>query len=214
MAAEGRFSPDHDKSQLERLSFFSDAVFAIAMTLLVVEVRLPPLHAGSEAALGQALLDLIPHYVGFVVSFLVIGRFWIGHHGLFGLLDGTNSRLLWTNLFFLLAIAFMPFPTAVISEHAQLRVGVCFYAAWLVLLGLLNMAVSHAAFARGELLKPGVDPSAKRRRFRSSLVPVLLGLLAMAAAAINPLWAIPALVIGGPVLGAVVRRAPKRATLG
>ncbi|MBV8971558.1 MAG: DUF1211 domain-containing protein, partial [Sphingomonadaceae bacterium] len=109
----------HDRHQLERLIFFSDAVFAIAMTLLVVDVRLPPLHHVSEAALAQALIGLIPQYIGFLISFLVVGRFWIGHHRAFGWLERSDDRLVGLNLLFLLTIAFMPFPTTLISSFAS-----------------------------------------------------------------------------------------------
>ena len=83
--------------QLERMTFFSDAVFAIAMTLLVIEVRVPEIHVHSDLALGQALLDLLPKYIGFVVSFMVVGRFWVGHHAVMGLLKGLDRRLVWIN---------------------------------------------------------------------------------------------------------------------
>ncbi len=78
--------------QLERMTFFSDAIFAIAMTLLVVEVKLPALHHPTGPELGQALWALLPNYVGFLVSFLVLGRFWIIHHDVMGLLRAATPR--------------------------------------------------------------------------------------------------------------------------
>ena len=200
--------PSHDGAQLERLSFFSDAVFAIAMTLLVIEVRLPPLPAADDRALGQALLDLLPHYVGFLASFVVIGRFWVGHHGLFGYLRRTSQRLLWVNLLFLLAIAFMPFPTAVISEYLHLRVGVGFYTAHLIAVGLANVALTRTAFAGGTLLKPGAPDTLRAYRLRSSLVPVILGALGFVAGMIQPYWTLPVLILGSPLLNALLRRGP------
>ncbi len=114
---DGGTREGHDRAQLERLTFFSDAVFAIAMTLLVVEVKLPALHHPTGPQLGQALLDLIPNYVGFLVSFLVLGRFWLAHHEVMGLLKAADKRLVSVNLFLLLGVAFMPFPTAIISDN-------------------------------------------------------------------------------------------------
>ena len=201
--------PAHDESQLERLTFFSDAVFAIAMTLLVIEVRLPAIDSFSDRGLGRGLLELYPHYIGFVSSFLVIGRFWISHHQLFGLLDGTSDRLLWANLFFLFAIAFMPFPTAILSVYVQLRVGVGFYTFWLTLVGVLNVFLIRAALADRSLVKPGIAIDVERRRRRGGWVPVLLGALAFAAGMISPVWALVALAFGGPLIGYLLRRERK-----
>ncbi|WP_308814771.1 TMEM175 family protein [Sphingomonas sp. GV3] len=196
----------HDESQLERLTFFSDAVFAIAMTLLIVEIHVPELPVLSERGLGIRLINLMPHYIGFLSSFLVIGRFWVAHHQLFGLLDRTSTRLLWTNTLFLLAVAFMPFPTAVLSTYVQLRVGVGFYCAWLTVLGLANLVLIRAAFAQGTLLKPGVSPELERQHLRGAMIPIFLGLLALVAGMISPLAVLVALTLGGPLIGAALRR--------
>ncbi|MFD1789848.1 TMEM175 family protein [Sphingomonas floccifaciens] len=155
---DGRIDHEHSKAQLERMAFFSDAVFAIAMTLLVVEVKLPHIARFDDVSLANALLAIIPSYVGFLVSFLVLARFWVSHHVVLGELRPTNTRLLWANLMLLLAVAFIPFPTAVVAEYAQLRVGVGFYAVWLVLLGLLNQRI----------IRIGISDPARRRQRRGS----------------------------------------------
>ncbi len=98
------------------MAFFIDAIFAIAITLLVIEIRLPAMGIESSDALSRALEGLVPKFLGFVISFFVIGRFWIGHHRVIGHLRTCDDGLVWRNLLFLLTIAFMPFPTAVISE--------------------------------------------------------------------------------------------------
>src|SRR5215472_2918297 len=94
----------------QRLLFFSDAVFAIAITLLVLDLRLPP---GSQVFDLAAVRQQI---IGFVVSFYVIGRFWLSHHALFEGVAGYDVRLLATNLLFLAAVVFLPFPTTEVSE--------------------------------------------------------------------------------------------------
>jgi len=194
-----------EHGMLERLTFFSDAVFAIAMTLLVIEVRLPHLHARTDEGLGGALLSLIPNYWGFVVSFLVLARFWIGHHTVMSELRAAPPRLVWINMFFLLAVAFMPFPTAVISEYADLRVGVGFYAAWLVVLGLVNHALMRIANDK-RLIADHVDPAALTAHVRSSYIPLLIGGSALVAGMIAPILAIVALIVGGPLFSWLVRR--------
>lgn len=191
---------------LERLTFFSDAVFAIAMTLLVIEVRVPHVARRGDAALAQALLDLIPNYIGFVVSFVVVGRFWIGHHRVMGLLKASDQRLVWANLIFLLAVAFMPFPTAVFSEYVELRVALGLYAGWLMLLGVLNHRLIMIALKDRRLVRDGVDDALCAANIRASWIPVWIGGLAFALGMISPLLSLVALTIGAPVIGWLVRR--------
>jgi uncharacterized membrane protein len=199
---------DHDqgRSALERLTFFSDAVFAIAMTLLVIEVRVPHVGHTDEHALAQALLDLIPNYIGFLVSFIVVGRFWVGHHRVLGLLKSSNARLVWANLLFLLVVAFMPFPTAVFSEYVTTRVGVGLYAGWLTLLGLLNHHLIATALRDRRLVRDDVSDAICAANIRSSWIAVLIGIAALAAGMITPMLSLAALVLGSPLIGWLVRR--------
>jgi uncharacterized membrane protein len=201
----------HPQVLLERLTFFSDAVFAIAMTLLVIEVRLPHLHERSDQALGQALLNIYPNYVGFVVSFLVIGRFWVGHHRVMGMLAATSERLVWRNLFFLMAVAFMPFPTAVFSEYASLRVGVGVYTGWLVVLGIANRAVITTALGDPALVAEGIEDAVRRQQVRISWIPILIGGSAFAAGMVVPALSLLVLMVGSPLIGMGVRRWAARA---
>ncbi|MGJ3627309.1 TMEM175 family protein [Sphingomonas sp. MMS24-JH45] len=101
---------DREHAKLERLTFFSDAVFAIAMTLLVIEVRLPELHAATDRSLAQALVDLLPNYIGFIISFLVIGRFWTRHHRLMAMIDAADPALVRANLLLLMAMSLHAVP--------------------------------------------------------------------------------------------------------
>lgn len=196
----------YDRHSLDRLTFFSDAVFAIAMTLLVVEVRLPPVIAPfSETALAQALLDLIPQYIGFIISFLVVGRFWIGHHRFFARLARSDDRLVALNLLFLLTIAFMPFPTTLISHYIGTRVGVCVYAGWLILAGLANVAVERHAVRAG--LARSDAAAELLRMWRGAWAPVTVGALAAVAALIHPLLALIPLGLSPVIVRLFTRRA-------
>lgn len=196
----------HERQQLERLTFFSDAVFAIAMTLLVVEVKLPHLHAPTGPELGEALLNLMPNYVGFLVSFLVLGRFWLVHHEVMGMLKAGNKRLVTANLLLLLAVAFMPFPTAVISEYVQLRVGIGFYAGWLILLGLLNRNLVGCVLRSPDLLDAGMSVEEVRPLLRRSWIPVLIGVCAFAAGMVTWIAALVVLTIGSPLITVLIGR--------
>lgn len=187
--------------QLERLAFFSDAVFAIAITLLVIEVRMPELHAPTEESIRHALVELIPKYIGFIVSFFVIGRFWLGHHRLFGLLARTDDRMIIANLILLLGIAFIPFPTAVFSDYPGAQTAGLFYAGWLVVAGLFNRRLVKVA-VRDHLLADDHDAGLRKHLLRGTWLPILIGLGAMGAALVHPLAVLGVLVLG-PLLGSL-----------
>ena len=119
-------SAHHDKRrafQLERIILFSDAVFAIAITLLVIEIKIPSMHDGiaNEADLLRAIGHLTPKILGFLVSFLLIGIYWTRHHALFGYVIDYTPKLLWLNLAFLLSVVLMPFSTGIFGEYSTPR---------------------------------------------------------------------------------------------
>src|SRR5919197_2493902 len=101
------------RSDVERIAFFSDAVFAIAMTLLVVQLSVP---TGPAGELGHTLRARGSKFFAFGLSFLVIGQYWLAHHRVFRHIRRYDLGLLWLNLLWLLAIAFLPFPTAVLGN--------------------------------------------------------------------------------------------------
>lgn len=129
---------------LERLVFFSDAVFAIAITLLVIELHPPHLPAGTPDDNQLTALSAIgPSFLSFFVSFAVIGAFWSSHHRLFGLADGWSPRLMRPNMLLLLLIAFMPFTTAYMGINWGERVPAIIYDSVLVLAGLVSIYLAR-----------------------------------------------------------------------
>src|SRR6266545_6102112 len=102
-------------NETQRIEAFSDGVFAIAITLLIIEISVP--HVTGEGSLAAALGDLWPSYGAYVLSFVMIGIYWVNHHSLFRLFVRTDHFFLMLNVFFLMAIAFLPFPTAVLGEY-------------------------------------------------------------------------------------------------
>jgi uncharacterized membrane protein len=139
----------NEKFQRERVALFSDAVFAIAITLLIIEIKVPEPehHVISDETLGHELLKYIPKFVGFFVSFFVIGLYWMAHHRLFRYVVHVNGKLLANNLLFLLPIVIMPFSTAFLSEYYYpglhlplalytfniLCTGLCSYRLWKII---------------------------------------------------------------------------------
>lgn len=105
-------------SSTNRLEAFSDGVFAIAITLLVLEIKVPQADEITAAGgLWSALGQRWPNYVGYALSFLVIGVMWANHHALFEYIRRVNRALILANLFLLMGVAFLPFPTAVLADH-------------------------------------------------------------------------------------------------
>jgi uncharacterized membrane protein len=128
--------------ELGRIISFSDGVFAIAITLLVIGLRVPalPSHV-ANSELSRRLLDEWPRVLSYAVSFAVIGLYWIGHHRFFGHIRRFDHRLILLNLAFLGLIAFLPFPTAVLGRYGGHRSAVVLYAGSLALAGVASTAL-------------------------------------------------------------------------
>ena len=175
----------------ERVVFFSDAVFAIVITLLVLELKVPHVTEHTEPALRHALVELFPRVVGFVVSFLIIGLMWIEHHRIFRYIDNYNGGPLWRNLVLLLCVSFVPFPTALFSENFWSRTAFILYTGSFGAVATAKLFIWRHAVASG-LLKKDLAPEFARRIGRRSLAIVLSFvsvLLAPIAFALIPVFA-------------------------
>jgi uncharacterized membrane protein len=166
---------------LERIVFFSDAVFAIAITLLVLELRIPDLpdHATGDQ-IAAALRDAMPRIFAWVLSFATIGLYWMAHWRKFRAIERTDERLAVINLVLLGVIAFVPFPTGLIGQHGDQPLVVVFYALTLAAAGILGSASWLYAWRAG-LTKPELDDRFMRRgALRGATVPVvMIGSLAL-----------------------------------
>ena len=170
----------------DRLETFSDGVIAIAITLLILEIGVPHFEAGESdgnRALLEALLDLWPSYLVYVVSFLTIGIMWINHHNIFRFIARTDQRLVVLCTLFLLCVAFIPFPTAVLAEYlgapAQ-RTAVVFYGATFTVTAVLYYFLWSYPTRGRRLVREDVDQraiDAVERRFRVGWPTYLAGTL-------------------------------------
>ena len=186
--------------QLERMILFSDAVFAIAITLLVIEIKIPDVHEDvSDKALLKSLGHLIPKFMGFFISFLLVGLYWVLHHRMFGFVTSYDKRLLILNLIFLFFIAFMPFSTGFYSEYAgpellrkQLKIPFTFYVLNFCCLGFIHHIMwRYITNPANKLTEPPIDPlTVKLTKFRSLLVPSIFLLMLPVAYLTNVLVAI------------------------
>ncbi len=111
--------------QLERLNGFSDAVMAVAITLLILTLEVPKVSDLGD--LGAKLRELWPDFLGFLISFLIIGYFWVTHHLMFNYVKRSSPGLLWLNLAFLLFIVVLPFSTDLMSEYTSSKTAMIFY---------------------------------------------------------------------------------------
>ena len=175
---------------LARLEAFSDGVFAIAITLLVLDVKVPR----GEPELVAPLLAQWPAYFGYVVSFVIIGIWWAGHHSLLEAFERADHGLLLANTLHLMCIAFLPFSTALLAEYLResgspLRTAVVVYVGTLLLAGLTFNLVWHQA-RRAALLRPSLGPAAVARSTRIFALSALSYLVALALAFVVPIAAL------------------------
>ncbi len=143
---------------VERLSALSDGVFAVAMTLLVLDLRAPAAAAiHSERDLLHALAPLAPRLLVYLMSFLTLGIFWVGQQVQLNHLARSTRDLTWTHLIFLVTVTLMPFSTALMAEFIGFRVALLLYWLNIVLFGALLFASWRCAIASA-VLKPGLAP--------------------------------------------------------
>jgi len=189
----------------DRLQFFSDAVFAIAMTLLVVEITVPVLKDPTDGELWSALLGEWERFFAYALSFAVIGISWMGHHRRFRLIRRYDGGLIRINLLLLLLVAFVPFPTSLISEYGSLVPAAVSYAATVAAIGLVQMWTWAYAYRR-RLTEESVTPELFRYVVRTQAVTPAVFLLSIPIAfLVGGYWPLWFWILSWP-LGAIVGR--------
>ncbi len=178
----------HEERDLDRLVLFSDAVVAIAITLLALEIKLPDLPSDAPSSeIASAVGDLIPNIITFAWSFIVVAAFWSQHRHLFGRIDRVDRRLFAMNTVFLLLVALLPFPSDALG-----RFDVSFLTVSMYTINVAGIAIVLGAMALHtdrNLVQPGsvgatIESNASGLFYCAG---VFLGSLAIAA--INPRWA-------------------------
>jgi len=178
-----------DAWETERMEYFSDAIIAIAATLLVVELKPPRLENLAEASLWDALAHDLPNFVAFAVSFVFIGIAWAAHHDMFRYIRRTNHVLLILNLIFLMAIALQPFSTALVAEYygePEERTAALVYYGILFSASLSYNAVWWYAVQSG-LVSEDLDPQLLRRLSLEHIAAPVLHAVAFVVA----VWSVP-----------------------
>jgi uncharacterized membrane protein len=194
----------------DRVEAFSDGVLAIVITLLVLEIKIPHGLPEGEAVLWQAILDRLPMIGSWVVSFYFVLVFWVAHHYFFDFLRKVDRGLLWLNGLFLLAICFIPFPTALAGQYPASRPAMLLLSVTMFLTAAAFSGMRWYATFHSGLIGEHDLPLAKAL-FRRSLMAPTLYLASIGCSLLYPPAAIAVQILvptlfffpgrGGPVDG-------------
>jgi uncharacterized membrane protein len=188
--AEEREVDEHTRELLERLHdparvlALSDGVFAILITLLVLEIHVPELTQGHS--LNQALREIRPSLVAFVISFILAGMYWVGHRDLFALIRRTDRGLVWLNILYLLPLCLLPFAAGLLGRYDQEPVALRIYGLLLVAIAVMRVVIWLYATSRPHLLWRPLDDRQRRAGLTINLYPGLVYLLAFLVAKSAP----------------------------
>ena len=166
---------------LDRIVFFSDAVMAIAITLLVIDIKAPE----GMADVGPKVVELWPKYLGYFVSFWVIALYWVAHHRCFRYIRSYDRRLIYLNFLFLMFIAFMPFPTSLLFSSPTQSASVMLYAGTAAGMGLSLFLLWTYASRHRFLSGPIPRPVARSFQFYL-LLPSLVFIVSAVTAVFSP----------------------------
>ncbi|MBV8694966.1 MAG: DUF1211 domain-containing protein [Chloroflexi bacterium] len=173
---ENRPSPSLSTGRIEA---FSDGVFAVAITLLVLNLQVPQIAASLVSSeLIFKLSDLWPKLVTYALSFVIVGIYWVAHHNTFHCIKHSDRNLLWLNILLLLCIVFIPFPTALLGQYPLQRISVVIYGGTLVITGLVLQLLWWYVTAN-HLLDNEINPHVVQLATRRNLMAPLIYLFAI-----------------------------------
>ncbi len=159
-----------------RLEAFSDGVLAIAITLLVLDIRVPHV---EYAQLPAALHEILPNIFSYLVSFAIIGVYWVGHHYYFSWIKKTDGTFTWLNILLLLLISFIPFPTSLLGEYPFQQIPVTIYGLNLLAVNIVSFIMILYVYYNPELATPEFGKDQKMRFVRLFTIINIIYLLAI-----------------------------------
>lgn len=152
-----------DINTTTRIEALSDGVFAIVLTLLVFQIRTPDLSPENAATqLWPRLLHQWPEFYSYMISFMIVGAYWIGHHGLYHMVKRSSLTLLWLNLVFLMFVAFLPFSVGLFGRYGDQQRIQILYGVHLMIIGGLNYVQWKYVTRWNRLVEDGVDDKLER----------------------------------------------------
>jgi uncharacterized membrane protein len=173
--------------EFDRVAFFTDAVFAIAMTLLIVSIDAPHLPSPTDEprVLIEALRDLAPQFFSFFLAFLLIGRYWLAHHEMVSTMKAFDRSFITLNLVYLAFVAFLPFPTELVGKYEPNPISVVLFALCLAAISGMESVLFRVAYHHG-LFRVEIGPNGYRYGMIQSTTPVVLFLVSIPIAFWNP----------------------------
>lgn len=190
--------------EFSRVINFSDGVFAIAMTLVVVGIQVPDVASDD---LPSALGDQLPQIIAFFVAFLFIGRYWIAHHQFFSQLTSVDTRQIGYSLVYLAAIAFMPFPITVVGRYEHAPIAIVITAVSFGTASFFEAVMFARARNTGALKRP-ISDDAYRYFQTASLIPVVMFVVSIPIAFVHTSLAMTSWLLTYPLELALSRRRP------
>jgi uncharacterized membrane protein len=173
-----------------RLENLTDGVFAIVMTLLVLELSIPVISGTSVGTeLSQRLLTMWPKYLSYLVSFLMLGLWWLYHHGVFGNIKRIDGRLIWLNIFFLMFVSLIPFSTSLVSAYWRENIPVLVYGVNMMLCYVALNAIAFYA-TKKRLVEKEIDPVFARGEQRAQLRVFLIIMFAIVMSFFTPVFSL------------------------
>jgi TMEM175 potassium channel family protein len=185
-----------DPAPKTRAEILADGIFAVAMTILVLDIRLLPLAGDiSNAQYLHSVLALWPKVIVFVASFIALGRLWQLHRNIFHFVERSDQQLLFWNLLSLMFLCLLPFRTSVAGEHPDFSLSAGMYAGNVLMLNLVYRGMWHHASYEQLLLRNGFDPAIGRVITRTFNVDFVLILTALGLSCLNSLLSIGLIVV-------------------
>ena len=162
-----------------RIETLTDGVFAIVMTILVFNFHTPLKDIVAQFGLLHELAALIPNLIGYVITFVILGVLWVGHHNQFFYIRRADRVLLWINIFFMMVVALLPFSAQLLSEYGQDRMSIIIYNINLILAEVLLFVHWWYATRDHHLLGQRLEPQVRTLVVRRILTPAVLYLIAI-----------------------------------
>lgn len=192
----------------ERVIMLSDGVFAIVLTLLVLELRLPPLpKTVTNTELWHALLSIKSKVISFLLTFFFITSLWFNHNQMFKIFDKVDNLMLWLNNFLLLLICFLPFPTAMISDHPANSIGIILFGIISAILPLIFYGLIKRAYVK-KFINASVDIKHLLKLSRIAFVLCPISVIPLFFASTMPLFSMCCYIvitIAGAIVGSTIK---------